>query len=211
MGNEIVVIDYGMGNLRSVEKGFERIGRQVTVTGDPAVVAAASGVVLPGVGAFGMAMEHIRAAGLDGVLRDVVAAGTPFLGICLGLQLLFDESDEFGRVGGLGILSGRVVRFFPGGAPAGIKIPHMGWNRLEKCQASPVLRDIPDGEHVYFVHSYYVQPADPTITATTTEYGGFRFVSSVARGTLYACQFHPEKSGAMGLTILRRFAELVSA
>lgn len=207
----IAVIDYGMGNLRSVVKGFEKVGVTAVVTADPAVVASAQGVVLPGVGAFGMAMEHLTAAGLTSVIRQVIQAGTPFLGICLGLQLLFTESEEFGPVKGLDILPGRVVRFFPEGAPPGVKIPHMGWNSIEQEQDTPVLQGIPNGEHVYFVHSYYVAPEDATLTATSTEYAGFRFTSSVARGSLYACQFHPEKSGAMGLQMLKNFGEMAAA
>jgi glutamine amidotransferase len=206
----IVVIDYGMGNLRSVVKGFEKVGVTAEVTTDPAVVRAADGVVLPGVGAFGMAMEHLRAAGMDAAITDVVAAGTPFLGICLGLQLLFTESEEFGPVRGLDILPGRVVRFFPDGAPAGVKIPAMGWNAITKAAPTPVLDDVPDGAYVYFVHSYYVVPDDPTLAATTTEHGGLRYASSVTRGNLFACQFHPEKSSAIGLRMLRNFGAMVA-
>ncbi len=205
----IAVIDYGMGNLRSVVKGFEKVGVIAEVTADPRVVERADAVVLPGVGAFGQCMEHLRAAHMDEVIPAVIAADKPFLGICLGLQLLFEESEEFGPVRGLGVLPGRVVRFFPDGAPDGVKIPHMGWNGLEMAQPTPVLAGIPENEHVYFVHSYYVAPADTSIIATTTEYGGFRFCSSVARGNLFACQFHPEKSGAMGLQILRNFGDMV--
>ncbi|MHB9130306.1 MAG: imidazole glycerol phosphate synthase subunit HisH [Armatimonadota bacterium] len=205
----IAVIDYGMGNLRSVVKGFEKVGVAAEVTTDPRVVAGADGVVLPGVGAFGMAMDHLRAAGMDTVIHEVIDRGTPFLGICLGLQLLFSESEEFGPVRGLGILPGRVVRFFPDGAPVGVKIPHMGWNSVHMQTPTPVLQDIPEGEHVYFVHSFYVAPEDPQVIATTTEYGGFEFVSSVTRGNLFACQFHPEKSSGMGLRMLKNFGEVV--
>jgi len=205
----IAVIDYGMGNLRSVVKGFEKVGVSAEVTGDPAAVRGAEGVVLPGVGAFGMAMEHLRAAGLDDAIKDVVAAGTPFLGICLGLQLLFTESEEFGLVRGLDILPGRVTRFFPDGAPDGVKIPHMGWNGIERRRPVPALEDVPDGSYVYFVHSYYVAPDDPAVIATTTEFGGQHFVSSVATGRLFASQFHPEKSGEVGLRILRSFGRIV--
>jgi len=206
----IAIIDYGMGNLRSVEKALQIVGANVTVTADPAVVAAADGVVLPGVGAFGMAMDHLRQTGLDTVIGDVVRAGTPFLGICLGLQLLFTQSEEFGRVQGLDIIPGNVVRFFPDGAPDGVKIPHMGWNALEVRSKTPVLADMQPGEHVYFVHSFHVVPDDPTVVATTTEYGGFHFASSVAQGNVYACQFHPEKSGAVGLRMLKNFADMVA-
>jgi glutamine amidotransferase len=206
----IAVVDYGMGNLRSVVKGLEKVGVTAEVTADPAAVLAADGVVLPGVGAFGMAMEHLQAAHLDTAIQEVVAKGTPFLGICLGLQLLFTESEEFGTVRGLDIIPGKVVRFFPEGAPAGVKIPHMGWNGLQKAAPTPVLKGIPEGEHVYFVHSYYVQPDDASVTATTTEYGGFRFTSSITRGSLFACQFHPEKSGVMGLQMLKNFGAMVA-
>ncbi|HEY3416836.1 MAG TPA: imidazole glycerol phosphate synthase subunit HisH [Armatimonadota bacterium] len=204
----IAVVDYGMGNLRSVVKGFEQVEVAAVVTADPREVAAASAVVLPGVGAFGMAMDHLRASGLDVVIKEAILAGKPFLGICLGLQLLFTESEEFGPVRGLDVLPGRVVRFFPDGAPDEIKIPHMGWNRITQQAPTPVLKGVPDGEHFYFVHSYYVAPEDPSLTATTTEYGGFQFTSSVARGTLFACQFHPEKSSAMGLRMLKNFGEM---
>ncbi|MHB9024633.1 MAG: imidazole glycerol phosphate synthase subunit HisH [Armatimonadota bacterium] len=204
----IAVVDYGMGNLRSVVKGFEQVGVAAVVTANPREVAAADAVVLPGVGAFGMAMDHLCRAGLDVAIKEAILAGTPFLGICLGLQLLFSESEEFGPVRGLDVLPGRVVRFFPEGAPADIKIPHMGWNRVTRQAPTPALEGIPDGEHFYFVHSYYVAPEDPDIIATTTEYGGFRFTSSVARGNLFACQFHPEKSSALGLRLLQNFGEM---
>jgi glutamine amidotransferase len=138
-------------------------------------------------------------------VTEAIAAGKPFMGICLGLQLLFEESEEFGPVRGLGVLPGKVVRFFPDGAPAGIKIPHMGWNALRLAAPTPVLAGIPEGEYVYFVHSYYIAPTDPTIVATTTDFGGQPFASAVATGNLFACQFHPEKSGAMGLQMLKNF------
>ena len=207
----IAVIDYGMGNLRSVVKGFEKVGVRAEVTTDAGRIAAASGVVLPGVGAFGMAMEHLRATGLDDLIVKTINEGTPFLGICLGLQLLFDESDEFGPVRGLGVLAGRVQRFFPDGAPPGVKIPHMGWNGLQLRAPTPVLAGIPEGEHVYFVHSFYVAPEDPSIIATTTEYGGVDFTSSITRGKLFACQFHPEKSGSTGLRLLKNFSDMAGA
>jgi len=206
----IAVVDYGMGNLRSVVKGLEKVGVMAEVTSDPAAVAAADAVVLPGVGAFGMAMDHLRQARLDTAITDAIAAGKPFLGICLGLQLLFSESEEFGPVPGLGVFPGRVVRFFPDGAPEGVKIPHMGWNSLEMQVPTPVLAEIPTGTYVYFVHSYYVAPEDPSITATSTEYGGFRFTSSVAKDNVFACQFHPEKSGTLGLRMLKNFGEMVA-
>jgi len=203
----IAVVDYGMGNLRSVVKGLEKVGAPAAVTTDPEVVAAADGVVLPGVGAFGMAMDHLRQTGLDAAILAAIAADKPFLGICLGLQLLFEESEEFGPVRGLGAFPGRVVRFFPDGAPDGVKIPHMGWNSLTMHAPTPVLADIPAQTYVYFVHSYYVAPADPSIIATSTEYGGQSFTSSITRGNLFASQFHPEKSGALGLRMLKNFSQ----
>lgn len=204
----IAIIDYGMGNLRSVQKGFERIGAQATVTRDPDVIAGADGVVLPGVGAFGACMDNLRSYGLVDVVRRVVERGTPFLGICLGLQLLFEESEEFGPVRGLGLLRGRVVRFRERDDPD-FRIPHMGWNQIRARQEAPALRGIADGSAVYFVHSYYVEPADPGLVAATTDYGG-EFVSAVARDNLFACQFHPEKSQRIGLAILRNFADTVA-
>jgi glutamine amidotransferase len=206
----IAVVDYGMGNLRSVVKGFEKVGVTAAVTADPAVVRAADAVVLPGVGAFGMAMAHLRDAGLDTAIVDAVHSGKPFLGICLGLQLLFAESEEFGPVAGLGILPGRVVRFFPVGAPDGVKIPHMGWNALHYAAPTPVFDGVPEGTHVYFVHSYYVVPDDPSVIAATSELGGFRFTAAVTRGNLFACQFHPEKSSTLGLRMLNNFAARVA-
>jgi len=203
---EIAIIDYGMGNLRSVQKALERVGAEAVITRDRARIEAAAGVVLPGVGAFGACMDNLRAYDLEEPIKRVVAAGTPFLGICLGLQLLFEESEEFGPVRGLGILPGRVVRFR---ADAALKIPHMGWNQIRKTRDVPHLAGIDDGVFVYFVHSYYVAPADPGLTATTTEYG-VSFTSAIARDNVFACQYHPEKSQLVGLTILRNFAGLVS-
>ncbi|MGE5233610.1 MAG: imidazole glycerol phosphate synthase subunit HisH [Acidobacteriota bacterium] len=203
---EIAIIDYGMGNLRSVQKALERVGARAVITRDRGRIEAAAGVVLPGVGAFGACMDNLRAYGLEEPIRRVVAAGTPFLGICLGLQLLFEESEEFGPVRGLGILPGRVVRFQ---SDANLKIPHMGWNQIRKTRDVPHLAGIDDGVFVYFVHSYYVAPADPGLTATTTEYG-VPFTSAIARDNVFACQYHPEKSQAVGLTLLRNFTRLVS-
>jgi glutamine amidotransferase len=202
----IAVIDYEMGNLRSVQKALERVGAHAVVTRDPAVIAAASAAVLPGVGAFGMCMENLARHGLVQPVKDFVATGRPFLGICLGMQLLFDESEEFGPVRGLGILPGRVVRFAPD--PAGLrKVPHMGWNALQVLRRAPHLEGLDDGAEVYFVHSYYPVPSDPRVIATTTEYGG-AFASSVWLENVFACQFHPEKSQRAGLRILANFAAL---
>jgi glutamine amidotransferase len=202
----ITIIDYGMGNLRSVQKGLEHVGYAAEVTRDPARIEAANGVVLPGVGAFGACMDNLRAYGLIDTVRHVLARGTPFLGICLGMQLLFDESEEFGRIPGLGIFPGRVVRFPE--IPA-LKVPHMGWNQIRKQSEPPHLRGIDDGAFVYFVHSYYVVPADPSLTATTTEYG-IEFTSAIASDNVFAAQYHPEKSQTVGLKILENFGALVA-
>jgi glutamine amidotransferase len=197
----IAIIDYGMGNLRSVQKGLERVGFAAEVTRDPERITAAVGVVLPGVGAFGACMDNLCGYGLVETVRHVISRGTPFLGICLGMQLLFEESEEFGPVPGLGIFSGRVVRFPENET---LKVPHMGWNQIRKHQDAPHLRGIDDGAFVYFVHSYYVVPADPSLTATSTEYG-FEFASAVARDNVFATQYHPEKSQKVGLKILENF------
>jgi glutamine amidotransferase len=202
----IAIIDYGMGNLRSVQKGLERVGYAVEVTRDPARIEAANGVVLPGVGAFGACMDNLRTYGLIDTVRHVITRGTPFLGICLGMQLLFDESEEFGRVPGLGIFPGRVVRF---PEMPGLKVPHMGWNQIRKQGEPPHLRGIDDGAFVYFVHSYYVVPADPSLSATTTEYG-IEFTSAIARDNVFATQYHPEKSQTVGLKILENFGGIVA-
>ena len=209
MMSAIAIVDYGMGNLRSVQKGFAQVGISAEVTRDPSVIARAPGVVLPGVGAFGACMENLRAYNLVDVVRRVVERGTPFLGICLGLQLLFEESEEFGPVQGLGVLRGRCVRFRERDDPD-FRIPHMGWNRIRKRQAPAALAGVDDGSFVYFVHSYYVEPADPGLIATVTDYGG-EFVSAVACDNLFACQFHPEKSQRVGLGILANFGAQVAA
>jgi glutamine amidotransferase len=203
----IAIIDYGMGNLRSVQKGLERVGFAAEVTRDPERIALAPGVVLPGVGAFGACMHNLTAYGLAEPVRDVVQRGTPFLGICLGMQLLFDESEEFGPVKGLGIFRGRVVRFAD---TPGLQVPHMGWNQIRKRQDVEHLRGIDDGAFVYFVHSYYVVPADPSLAATSTEYG-VEFTSAVYRDNVFATQYHPEKSQAVGLQILENFGRVVAA
>jgi len=206
--HEVAIIDYGMGNLRSVEKGLQRVGVAAHITRDPTRIEAAAGVVLPGVGAFGACMDNLRRFGLVSAVRRVIDGGVPFLGICLGLQLLFDESEEFGPVKGLGIFRGRCVRFRDTDEPT-LRIPHMGWNRIHKRRDVPHLDGIDDGEFVYFVHSYYVVPDDPALAVTTTDYGG-QFVSSIACDNVFACQFHPEKSQAVGLRILRNFGAIVA-
>ena len=202
----IAIIDYGMGNLRSVQKGLERVRCPAEVTRDAGRITAADGVVLPGVGAFGACMDNLARYGLLDTVRAVIARGTPFLGICLGMQLLFEESEEFGPVPGLGIFPGRVVRFAD---RPGLKVPHMGWNQIRKCQDTPLLRGIDDGAFVYFVHSFYVVPTDPALAATTTEYGA-EFTSAIARGNIFATQYHPEKSQAVGLKILENFGAVVA-
>jgi glutamine amidotransferase len=195
----IAVIDYGMGNLRSVEKALEKVGADVKVSRDPDDVRRASAMVLPGVGAFGNAMENLGKRGLVDVIKQEAAAGKPFLGICLGLDLLFEESDEHGLHQGLGILPGRVELL-----PTDLKIPHIGWNQVGVRKESPLLKGIPDGSYFYFVHSYAVVPARESDILCTTDYGG-EFVSAVARDNVAAFQFHPEKSSSLGLSILRNF------
>ena len=200
----ISIIDYGMGNLRSVQKGFEKVGHEAMVTSDPARVAAAEKVVLPGVGAFEDAMTELRQRELLEPVLEAIRVDKPFLGICLGLQLLFDIGYEHGEHKGFGVLPGEVVRF---DLPPEYSVPHMGWNQLRIVQRPPILEGIEDGTHFYFVHSYYVAPEDDAVVATMTDYGG-EFCSMIWRGNLYATQFHPEKSQADGLKILKNFAEL---
>ncbi len=201
----VAIVDYGMGNLRSVAKAFERLGRAAEVTRDPDRIASAPGVVLPGVGAFGACMANLTALGLVEPVKRAIASGRPFLGICLGMQLLFEESEEFGPVAGLGVLRGRVVRF---DAAPELKVPHMGWNSLRVVRRAPALAGIDDGEYVYFVHSYYPVPAEREVVATTTAYG-LEFASSVVRDNVFACQFHPEKSQRVGLRLLENFVGVV--
>ena len=200
----IAIIDYGMGNLRSVQKGFERVGREAVVTSDAKTILSASRVVLPGVGAFPDCMRNLEQYGLIDAVRRSIASGKPFLGICLGLQLLFTESEEFGISKGLDIIKGRVVRFKI--QDPTFKIPHMGWNSVTIKRRPPALQDVPDNSHVYFVHSFHVVPEDKEVIATTTDYG-MEFVSGIWRDNIFAVQFHPEKSQALGLSILKRFGE----
>jgi imidazole glycerol-phosphate synthase subunit HisH len=200
----IAIIDYGMGNLRSVQKAFEKVGHQAMITSDPAQVAAAAKVVLPGVGAFEDAIAELRRLGLVKPVLDAIDSGKPFLGICLGLQLLFDVSYENGRHEGLGVLPGEVVRFE---LPQEFSVPHMGWNQLAIRRPAPILAGLAEGTYVYFVHSYYVAPKDSQVIATETDYGGY-FCSMIWRDNVFATQFHPEKSQSEGLHILKNFAEL---
>lgn len=201
----IAIIDYGMGNLRSVQKGFERMGREAVVTRDPKTILDAGKVVLPGVGAFPDCMRNLEEYGLIDAVKQSIRSGKPFLGICLGLQLLFTESEEFGLSKGLDIIKGRVVRF-RGPEFKDLKIPHMGWNSLSIKRRPPAFADVADGSHVYFVHSFHVVPEDKGVIATTTNYG-IDFVSSIWKDNILAVQFHPEKSQALGLSTLKRFGE----
>jgi glutamine amidotransferase len=200
----IAIIDYGMGNLRSVQKGFEKVGHAATITSDPKVIQSAQRVVLPGVGAFEDAMHELRARGLVEPVRQAVASGRPFLGICLGLQLLFEVGYENGRHEGLGILAGDVVRFEP---RVGLKVPHMGWNQLAIRGKPPIFAGLGQSPYMYFVHSYYAVPRDATVMAAEANYPQ-PFTAAVWRDNLFATQFHPEKSQREGLQILRNFAEL---
>jgi glutamine amidotransferase len=202
----ITIIDYQVVNLRSIHKAFERLGQRVEVTGDPERIRRADRVVLPGVGAFRAGMDHLTRLGLVPVIRDVIEAGTPFLGICLGMQLLMTESEEFGRHPGLGVIPGRVVRF-PADDPAmaGLKVPHMGWNTVALRRSAPGVSGLPDQGYFYFVHSYYVVPDRSEVVAAETTYG-VRFASVLAWRNVLACQFHPEKSQALGSALLARFA-----
>lgn len=202
---KIVIIDYGSGNLRSVQKGLERAGYESVVSGSPHIVSEASHLVVPGVGAFPDCMKNLDALHLLKPISDAIRAGKPYLGICLGLQILFSEGMEFGPHSGLGILPGTVVRF-PENA---LKVPHMGWNQVRIEKKTPFLEGIPDGAYFYFVHSYYGDPKGSDWVTTTTEYG-LRFPSSVSRDHLFACQFHPEKSQQMGLKLLSNFAGIKS-
>lgn len=200
----ISIVDYGMGNLRSVQKAFERLGVRAVICRNPTQLQGIEKLVLPGVGAFRDAIAELKSQQFARPILEHVRAGKPFLGICLGLQLLFDVSYEDGEWPGLGIVPGKVVRFEP---QPGLKVPHMGWNRLE-IQGSPRIFDgIPPGTHFYFVHSYYVVPQDESIVAAWTEHGT-RFVSAIARDNLFATQFHPEKSQRGGLKLLQNFAAL---
>jgi glutamine amidotransferase len=205
----ITIIDYGMGNLRSVQKAFEQVGCSAVVTADPNLAGKADKLVLPGVGAFRDCMRNLTDGGFVAPIHAHIDAGKPFLGICLGLQLLFAESEEFGRHQGLGIIPGKVVRFPDGIQEQGdlLKVPHMGWNRIGIRRPAPIFKGVEDDSFVYFVHSYYVVPDDPAVIATETGYGR-TFCSSIWRDNVMATQFHPEKSQAVGLKMLRNFGEL---
>jgi glutamine amidotransferase len=201
----IAIIDYGMGNLRSVEKGFLKVGEEVKVTSSPDDVEKADGVVLPGVGAFKGCMSELQNLDLIDSVVASIKKGKPYLGICLGLHVLFTESEEFGRCRGMDIFRGQVVRF----ENSDLKIPQMGWNQLNIKKDNPLFYDIPDKSYFYFVHSYYVAPDDPSIVATTTDYG-IEFTSSVWKDNIFAVQFHPEKSQKLGLRLLKNFSDIVA-
>ena len=204
----IAIVDYGMGNIRSVEKGFIKVGADVKITSDPKVIADSSGIVLPGVGAFKDCMRNLDKLDLIELITKEVRKGKPFLGICLGLQLLFTESEEFGACKGMDLFKGKVVKFKFDTNPQ-LKIPHMGWNNVRYTRRPPIFSEIPDNSYFYFVHSFYVVPEDEGVVATRTDYG-VDFVSMVWKDNVFATQFHPEKSQQLGLKILKGFNEFVS-
>jgi glutamine amidotransferase len=199
----IAIIDYQAGNLTSVRLALDALGAKSCVTADPELVRRAKRVVLPGVGAVGSAMRSLQASGLAEALRAAVAAGTPLLGVCLGMQLLFERSEEDGGTAALGILPGRVRRFAP--TDPRVKIPHMGWNAVVRARPHPLLAGIPDAAEFYFVHSYYCAPAAAELGVAHTEYAGIQFACAVGRGNVFATQFHPERSGRIGLRIYESF------
>ncbi|MCX5680145.1 MAG: imidazole glycerol phosphate synthase subunit HisH [Candidatus Omnitrophica bacterium] len=208
MNHPIAVIDYGMGNLRSVEKALELVGARTMVTSKARDIERCSKLVFPGVGSFGDAMKELKSRRFIGPIKAAIESGKPFLGLCLGLQLLFEKSEEAPGVKGLGILAGEVKRFRPGA----LKVPHMGWNNIAYsvehiAYSKKILKDVPNDSYMYFVHSYYVKPKDKGVVLTTTDYG-IKFVSAVATDNVYGLQFHPEKSQAVGLKILKNFVRL---
>ena len=201
----IAIVDYGVGNLFSLESSFAAIGAEVTVTADPAVLKNADKLLLPGVGAFEDAAKKLRQSGLDRVVKAQAIAGKPLLGICLGMQLLFDKSYEYGEHAGLGLIPG-AVKPIADVIPKDLKIPHIGWNALHFYKENPIFKDITEGDCVYFVHSFYAADCEE-FTVATAEYGAM-LTAAVAKDNIYGCQFHPEKSGTVGLKILKAFAEL---
>ena len=194
----IAIIDYGMGNLRSVTNAFRHIGADIAITRDESVIRKSAALVLPGVGAFGKCVENLKSFGLFDLLKGQIAEGKPYLGICLGMQILLESSEETPGIDGLGVIKGRVVRF-----RGAMKIPHMGWNSVEVVKPSGIFDEIPSGSYFYFVHSYFPEPTEP-VSATVTDYG-VRFTSSLQKENIFACQFHPEKSQAVGLRLLGNF------
>ena len=200
----ITIVDYQMGNLRSVQKGIEKVGGEAKISSDPQEIATADKLILPGVGAFKDAIDEIRRRDLESAILEFIDSGKPFLGICLGLQLLFERGLENGEHRGLGVFAGDVIRF---DIDANLKVPHMGWNTVTKKNDSPLIQHIEDGTHFYFVHSYHVKPADDSIIALECDYGG-PFCAMVWKDNVFATQFHPEKSQANGLSLLDHFAKL---
>ena len=200
----IAIIDYGAGNLRSVQKACEAVGAEAVITADKDVIAQADHVILPGVGAFGDCMQSLNRANLTDAVRGAALGGKPFLGICLGMQLLFDRSEESPGVKGLGIFPGEIVKI---PKKEGYKIPHMGWNSLDFCGSSPLFEGLSDQPYVYFVHSYYLKAARPSIVTASTDYCT-RIHASIEQDNVFACQFHPEKSGSTGLSILKNFLSI---
>ena len=200
----VAIIDYDAGNIKSVQKALAKLGQEAEITSEAEKILAADRIILPGVGAFGDAMQNLRARGLDGVIHRAVDAGIPFLGICLGQQLLFERSDEAPGVEGLGILEGEILRI---PAAKGLKIPHMGWNSLHLSHGGRLFRGVEEQSYVYFVHSYYLKARDGDIVKASTEYG-VEIHASVEKDNVFACQFHPEKSGGVGLRILGNFLEV---
>jgi glutamine amidotransferase len=197
----IAVVDYGIGNLRSAEKALQHLGADARLTGDPAVIGRARAVVLPGVGAFGACMQALRSTGLEGVCKEVATDGRPFLGICIGMQMLFEGSDETPDVAGLGVVAGRVTRL-----PNNVRLPQMGWNTLDVTQGSKCCAHLPDPAWLYFVHTFAPEPADDAFVAAWCDYGR-RFAAALEHGALWATQFHPEKSGEVGLRLLQNFVD----
>ena len=200
--SRVAIIDYGVGNLRSVEKAFAATGCEAIVSGDEAVLRAAGKLVLPGVGAFAACMRALSERGFDGLVRERVREGTPLLGVCVGMQLLFEESDEFGATPGLGLLSGRVRRFNDD-----LVVPHVGWNRIDQIRENPLFTGVTNRSFFYFVHSYYCEPDDQSVVAGETNYG-LKYASVVAKDNICGVQFHPEKSQDAGLRLLHNFARL---
>jgi glutamine amidotransferase len=200
----IAIVDVCSGNLRSVERALARAGGDVTVTRDAATVRRADKIVVPGQGAFGMFMRGLVERGLGDAIREAIASGRPFLGICLGMQVLFESSEEQGPCDGLGVIAGRVVRLAPSGPD--IKVPHIGWNRVVHHRPDPMLAGVADGAHVYFDHSYHAVPADPAIVALDSDHG-IPITAAIRKDNIFACQFHPEKSQTVGLQMLRNFVE----
>jgi imidazole glycerol phosphate synthase glutamine amidotransferase subunit len=198
----IAIVDYGMGNLRSVINAFKRLGADVVITRDKETIEASSAVVLPGVGAFGKCIENLRKLELFDSIKELIAGNKLYLGICLGMQILFETSEEATGIGGMGVIKGSVPRF-----TGNVKVPHMGWNSIEIIKEHPIFEGIDGGSHFYFDHSFYCQPNEEGVTATKTSYG-IEFASSIQKGNVFACQFHPEKSQRIGLKLLQNFIRL---